>query len=179
MRRRWQYVVVGLVLVSALSVGITEAHRWSETGPEGTDAPTDREPTDCDGGVVEATPYDGDPPETTSYENLTDGQRRSFDAARTAANGQTNVTVNASLNISEVDYVVYENQTYFVQQYIVDCPWNDGSGGDGGGGGDTLETVLVPFFFIDYLVRILWLPVGVVVGLYVGYRKWTEWIQFG
>jgi hypothetical protein len=90
-----------------------------------------------------------------------------------------NITVNASLNISEVDYVVYENQTYFVQQYIVDCPWNDGSGGDGGGGGDTLETVLVPFFFIDYLVRILWLPVGVVVGLYVGYRKWTEWIQFG
>ncbi len=176
MRPQWRSVMVGLVLVSALSVGVTEAYRWSETGPAETDALTDRQPTDCNRGVVESTPYDGDPPETTSYENLTDDQQRSFDAARTATDGMATITVNASLNLTEVDYVVYENQTYFLQQYILDCPWNDGSGDEDD---DPLEAILVPFFFINRLVAVLWFPVAVVVGLYVGYRKWTDWIQFG
>ena len=165
MHDRWRYVVVALAVVGILSVGVTSGYDWYRSQQS-----SPSEPSDCEAAQIEVERYTGTAPDAFDYENLSTTDQRQFDAARTAPDNTTRVDPNATGEFAFAEHVRYQNRTYFATSYLVGCP-NTGPPA-------WVRTVLSPFFLITDYVRLLWLPAVVLGGIYLGWRKWTEWIRF-
>lgn len=164
---RWRWALLAVVIVAILSVGITEGYSWYRLQPyENADADAD----DCDSAAIQVRLYTGDAPENGSYDNLSAAEQRQFDQARQAEDNLTTYDRGLTENFTRTDYVVYENETYFVTKRLADCP--------DVGPPDWLGTVLAPFLLISRLVDVLWLPAVVVGGIAIAWRKWMAWIRF-